>query len=84
VVRPPHTRLPSPLALLLDPDLRVLAQTPATSACLSRLAPPGPGRPAVHACVYDVAAQLLAPSRRASTPTRPAPGSPSRTACGSP
>ena len=60
VIRPPHARLPSPLALLLDPDLRVLAQTPATSACLSRLVPPGPGRPAVHACVYDVAAQLLA------------------------
>ncbi|MFF4030546.1 response regulator transcription factor [Streptomyces sviceus] len=60
VVRPPHARLPGPLALLLDPDLRVLAQTPATSACLSRLVPPGCGRPAVHACVYDVAAQLLA------------------------
>ncbi|MEU1480569.1 response regulator transcription factor [Streptomyces sp. NPDC001668] len=60
VVRPPHARLPSPLALLLDPDLRVLAQTPATSSCLSRLVPPGDGRPAGHACVYDVAAQLLA------------------------
>ncbi|CAM5706297.1 response regulator transcription factor [Streptomyces griseorubiginosus] len=60
VVRPPHARLQSPLALLLDHDLRVLAQTPATSACLSRLVPPGHGRAAMHACVYDVAAQLLA------------------------
>ncbi|WP_053852540.1 helix-turn-helix transcriptional regulator [Streptomyces sp. NRRL B-24085] len=61
VVRPPHARLPGPLALLLDPDLRVLAQTPATTACLSRLTPPGHHQvPAVHACVYEVAAQLLA------------------------
>ncbi|MGW2382253.1 helix-turn-helix transcriptional regulator [Streptomyces sp. NPDC001658] len=60
VVRPPHTRRTSPLALLLSPDLRVLAQTPDTDACLSLLTPPEPGRPAVHASVYDVAAQLLA------------------------
>ncbi|WP_240436086.1 MULTISPECIES: helix-turn-helix transcriptional regulator [Streptomyces] len=67
VVRPPHARLPGPLALLLDRDLRVLAQTPATSACLSRLVPPGCGRPAGHACVYDVAAQLLAVEAGADT-----------------
>lgn len=60
VVRPPHTRRTSPLALLLSPDLRVLAQTSDTDACLSLLTPPGPGRPAVHASVYDVAAQLPA------------------------
>ncbi|MGI5456117.1 response regulator transcription factor [Streptomyces sp. CA-249302] len=60
VVRPPRPRGSSPLALLLAPDLRVLAQTPATHACLTRLAPAAHGRGTIHASVYDVAAQLLA------------------------
>ncbi|MEU6143471.1 helix-turn-helix transcriptional regulator [Streptomyces sp. NPDC047081] len=61
VVRRPHTRSSGPLALLLSPDLRVLAQTAATPTFLSRMSPPAHGgRAAIHASVYDVAAQLLA------------------------
>lgn len=60
VVRPSHTPRSGPLVLLLSPDLRVLAQTPETYACLSRLVPPDHGRPAVPVSAYNVAAQLLA------------------------
>ncbi len=62
VVRPSHAPRPGPLVLLLSPDLRVLAQTPETYACLSLLVPPERGHPhpAVPASAYNVAAQLLA------------------------
>ncbi len=60
VVRPSHAPRPGPLVLLLSPDLRVLAQTPETYACLSLLVPPDHGRPVVPASAYNVAAQLLA------------------------
>jgi DNA-binding CsgD family transcriptional regulator len=59
-----------PGALILTEHLRVRAQTPVTSDWLAALVPPEPGRQAVPAAAYNVAAQLLA--REAGVDQHPA------------
>ena len=49
-----------PVVLLLDEDLNVVSQTTAAQDWLHALIPREPGRPAIPASVYNVAAQLLA------------------------
>jgi DNA-binding CsgD family transcriptional regulator len=49
-----------PMVFLLDDDLNITSQTPATTPWLQLLLPPAGGRPPVPASVYNVAAQLLA------------------------
>jgi DNA-binding CsgD family transcriptional regulator len=49
-----------PVVLTLDGDLRITGRTAASQAWLDVLLPPGPGRFAIPASVYNVAAQLLA------------------------
>jgi hypothetical protein len=44
---------------LLDDDLRVLSQTPASQSWLQILLPPTAARPPVPASVYNVAGQLV-------------------------
>lgn len=49
-----------PAVLLLDDDLEVVGQTPASGALLELLLPRADGFSPVPACAYNVAAQLLA------------------------
>jgi DNA-binding CsgD family transcriptional regulator len=49
-----------PLVLLLDRDLAVRGQTPATHEYLRALVPPSQGQAPIPAAAYNVAAQLLA------------------------
>jgi DNA-binding NarL/FixJ family response regulator len=66
----PHPEPGSPVVLLLDPDLGVRGQTPATDRYLRALVPPDGDRSPVPAGAYNVAAQLLA--REAGVDDRPA------------
>ena len=53
-------RPPSPVMLVLSPDLEVRAQTPETERVLRMLVPPSGQASPVPAAAYNVAAQLLA------------------------
>jgi DNA-binding CsgD family transcriptional regulator len=57
--RPPGREL-GPVVAILDDDLHVVSQTPASDTWLQKLLPAESGHPPVPASVYNVAAQLLA------------------------
>jgi DNA-binding CsgD family transcriptional regulator len=60
----PAARTPSgPLVLMLTPELQVTDTTPKTHEYLEQLVPPAPGRDAIPANAYNVAAQLIAVER---------------------
>ena len=54
------SRLPTPVVLLLSPDLEILRETPASDQYLRLLVPPEEGRPPIPSTAYNVGAQLLA------------------------
>ena len=56
----PHRRDVGPVVLTLNDELRITSRTAASTDWLNLLLPPQPGRSAVPASVYNVAAQLLA------------------------
>ncbi len=60
VTEGPTSGMPGPVVLVLDEDLRVLAETEQTTKLLGQLLPTPEDRQPIPAAAYNVAAQLLA------------------------